>query len=88
MYRNYDWAGAQFGDSYRQSVSTDESKLAVYSALWLMAPDGHGDKNKDFSAIVAPLNLIATPNTPSISPKSINTPQCPDANRAITRPNR
>jgi sugar lactone lactonase YvrE len=63
MYRNYDGAGAQFGDSYRQSVSTDESKLAVYSAL---KPDGTLTVmviNKDFSDITAPLNLIATPNT-------------------------
>jgi Glycoside hydrolase family 44 len=33
MYRNYDGAGAQFGDTSVQAVSADQDRLSVYAAL-------------------------------------------------------
>jgi Glycoside hydrolase family 44/Bacterial Ig-like domain (group 3) len=57
LYRNYDGAGAQFGDSSVNSTSTDQAQLSVYGAL----------RNSDGALTVIAINKTTSPIQTSLT---------------------
>jgi hypothetical protein len=57
LYRNYDGAGAQFGDTSVNSTSTDQAQLSVYGAL----------RNSDNALTVIAINKTTTPIQTSLT---------------------
>lgn len=69
LFRNYDGNGGQFGDTYVESLSSDQTTLAVYGALH--GADGELTVlvvNKSFAAQTGDLNLggISLPATAQV----------------------
>ena len=57
LYRNYDGAGAQFGDTSVNSTSTDQAQLSVYGAL----------RNSDGALTVIAINKTTSPIQTSLT---------------------